>query len=205
MTTTTPPKTAVAARAVAASKIYGSGDTVGARARLDRRRVPARRVHRDHGPVRFRQVDAAALPRRSRLVDERSRVPRRHRPEHALRQGGHARSPRPRRVRLPDVQPHPDAHRDSRTSRCRRRSRGTSPTRRGSTASSTPSVCATASSTGRRSCRAVSSSASRSPVRSSPSPRSSSPTNRPETSTPVPAPRSSASCSGRCRSSARRS
>ena len=151
-----------------------------------RRRVRARRVHRDHGPVGLGQVDAAALPRRSRLAHERPGVPRRHRPQRALREGAHAGPPRPHRLRLPDVQPHPDAHR-AREHHAADGARGpASPTRRGSTASSTPSACASGSRTGRRSSRAVSSSASPSRARSRAGPRSSSPTSRPATSTRAP-------------------
>ena len=58
-------------------------------------------------------------------------------------------------------------------------------------------VCAIRLSTGRRSCPAVSSSASRSPARSRAGPRSSSPTSPPATSTRARAPRSSGSCSRR--------
>ena len=76
--------------------------------------------------------------------------------------------------------------------------RPSTPTRSGSTTSSTSSACATGSSTARRSCPAVSSSASPSPVRWRAGRRSSSPTSRPATSTRTPAPRSSSSCSKWC-------
>ena len=53
------------------------------------------------------------------------------------REAAHAHPARPHRVRVPGVQPDPDAQRARRTSRCRCRSRAASPTRRGSTRSST--------------------------------------------------------------------
>ena len=78
-----------------------------------------------------------------------------------------------------------------------------SPTGRGSTTSSTPSVCAAGCRTVRRSSPVVSNSASQWRGHSRRSRRSSSPTSRRATSTRAPAPRSSRSCAPRCVSSAR--
>ena len=67
---TPPPSTMVAAAgAVDATKIYGVGDAE-VRA-LDGVTVSFEpgTLHRDHGPVGLRQVDAAALPRRARRAD----------------------------------------------------------------------------------------------------------------------------------------
>ena len=198
MTTTSPPTTAVAARAVHATQDLRRRRDRSARARRRRRRVRARRVHRDHGPVGFGQVHAAALHRRARHAHVGPGVPRRHRSLVAQREEAHADAPRPDRLHLPDVQPHPDAHRDREhhaadgARRPRRRPGVARPHRRHRRPADR------GSSTARRSSPAVSSSASPSPARSRASPRSSSPTSPPATSTPAPAPRSSSSCSRRC-------
>ena len=71
----------------------------------------ARPLHRHHGPVGLREVDAAALHRGPRHPDVGQGLHRRHRPEHARRHGPHVAPPRPRRVRLPGVQPGPDPDR----------------------------------------------------------------------------------------------
>ncbi len=99
----------------------------------------------------------------------------------------------------------PDAHGDRERHAADEASPAASPTRNGSTPSSRPSGSATACTTVRRSSPAVSSSGSRSLVRSPASRTSSSPTNRPETSTPERVPRSSPSCVRPCASSGRRS
>ena len=110
-------------------------------------------------------------------------VPRRHRARPAPREGAHAGPPRQDRLRLPGVQPDPDADRarEHHAADVARRSRarpGVARPRR-----STPSASATGSRTARPSSRAASSSASRSRARSRASPRSSSPTSPPATST----------------------
>ena len=64
--TLSPPNVGVAARAVDASKIYGSGEAEVRALNNISVRVPDRAAHRDHGPVGFRQVDAAALHGRTR-------------------------------------------------------------------------------------------------------------------------------------------
>ncbi len=94
-----------------ATKVYGRGDNE-VRA-LDSVDVDLRRlaVHRHHGPIRLRQVDADALRRRSRHLDQRSGVHRRHRPQHAERPPTHRAATRPGRLHLPGLQPRPDADR----------------------------------------------------------------------------------------------
>jgi hypothetical protein len=60
-----------------------------ARARQCRRRVRAGALHRDHGPVRVREVDVAALHRRPRPAHERRGVARCGPARAALREGAH--------------------------------------------------------------------------------------------------------------------
>ena len=205
MTTTIPPTTTVAARAVDASKIYGKGDTE-VRA-LDDVDVEFERsaVHRDHGPVGLGQVDAAALPRRPRPPHVGPGVPRRRRPQRAQREAAHAGPPRPIGFVFQafNLIPTLDRAREHHAADVARRPQARPGVAR--PRSSTPSACATGSSTGRPSSPAASSSASRSRARSRAGPRSSSPTSRPATSTRGRAPRSSASCARRSTSSARRS
>ena len=206
VTTTTPPIDGCRGARRQSRKVYGAGRYRGARAR--RRSTsssPQARVHRDHGPVGLGQVDAPALPRRARPLDVRAGVPRRHRHQHAPeKELTKVRRDRigfifqsynliptlnaMENITLPMALGGPQARRGvARSARRHRRPR------------------ATVSSTGRRSCRAGSSSASPSPARWRASPRSSSPTSRPATSTRDRAPRSSSSCATPCTSSARRS
>ncbi len=177
----------------------------GPRARRRQRRLRHRALHRDHGPVGLRQVDAHAHAGRSRLAHERVGLDRRRRARHAQRQEAHAAAPRPHRLHLPGVQPHPDADRGGEHHAADEAGRPQARPRSGSTTSSTPSASGTGSATVRRSSPAGSSSVSRSRVRSRAGRTSSSPTSRPATSTPAPAPRSSRSCVRPCASSARRS
>ena len=65
---------------------------------------------------------------------------RRRRPVDPQRAAAHAAAPRQGRLHLPGLQPDPDAQRHARTSRCPWTSPAASPTRRGSTAWSTPSA-----------------------------------------------------------------
>ena len=129
-------------------------------------------------------------------VSTRSRgggVHRRRRPEHARRQPAHPAAPRPRRLRVPGVQPRADAdgagehHAAADACRARR------PTASGSTRSSTPSGSAIGCdhrpselSGGQQQRVAVAR------ALGEPAARSSSPTSRPATSTRKPAPRCSA-------------
>ena len=99
------------ARAVGATKIYGSRRHAGARARRRHRRLRRRPLHRHHGPVGLRQVDADALRRRPRLAHVGPGVHRRRRPRHAVRQGAHRAPARAGRLRVPVVQPAADAQR----------------------------------------------------------------------------------------------
>ena len=186
VTATIPPTTAISSRAVQATQDLRKrrGRDRSACARRRRRHVRARRVLGDHGPVGHREVDAAALHRRPRQPHERPSVPRRHRDQRAVGERAHAAAPRPHRVRVPGVQPHPHAHRDGEHHAAARAGGPPSPIRSGSSTSSTSSACDLGSATGRRSSRAASSSASRSRARSRASPRSCSPTSPPATSTP---------------------
>ena len=156
----------VAAHAVDVTKVYGRGE---ARVRaLDGVSVDVRRrsLHRHHGPVGLGQVDADALPRRSRHAFVGCRVRRRRRREQAERQAAHAVAPRPHRLHLPVVQSGADvvgAREHHAAERARR------PQARQGVARSRDRhrrVCAADSSIVRRSSPAVSSSASRWPARS---------------------------------------
>ena len=181
--TPAPTETAAAAGAVDARKVYGIGDAqVHALDGVDRR-VRDRQVHRDHGPVRVGQVDAAALPGRARHADVGGHLHRRHVSRLARRQGPDRAAPHAGRVRVPGLQPDPDAHgrrEHQAADDARRRDRRHGVDRPGRRR---PSASATGSSTGRASSPAASSSASPSPARSRRGRRSSSPTSRPATST----------------------
>ena len=72
-----------------------------------------------HGPVRLRQVDADAHPRRARQADLRQRHDRRHGDHDARRQRSDEAPPRAHRLRLPVLQPAADADAPRRTSSCR--------------------------------------------------------------------------------------
>ncbi len=194
----------IAASANHVTKKYGEGDA--AVLALDDVSIArtGRPVHRDHGAVRLRQVDAAARPGRPRPADDRARS-----------SSGTPRSPRlkdkaltllrrdrigfifqsfnllptltaaenivlPMRIagRKPDDALGRLDRRDRRPDRAARR-------------------------TDRRSSPAGSSSEWRQPGRSPRDPRSSSPTSRPAPSTPRPAPSCSRSCAPRSPTSAR--
>ena len=175
----------------------------GPRPRRRDRLVRDRQVHGDHGPVRIRQVDAAALPRRPRRTDIGRDLRRRHLSGRARRQAAHRAPPHQDRLRLPGVQPDPDAHRrrehppaDDARRRDRRRRVDRPGHHHGRTrrpAAPPPErALRRAAATGRRGASARRH-----------APTSSSPTSRPATSTPPPAPRSSTSCGVRFASSAR--
>ena len=74
MTTSTLDITGTAARAVQLSKVYGAGRHPGRRPRRVSRRLRPRAVHRDHGPVGLRQVDPHALPGRARPMPPAAQV-----------------------------------------------------------------------------------------------------------------------------------
>ena len=154
------------------------------RARRGECLLRARPFQRDHGPVRVRQVDADAHPRRARPTHvglrgarrRRDLGPRRRRPDQA--------APRQARLHLPVLQPDPGPHRrgEHRAAALDRRPQGR---RRVAAAHwSTPSAWATGSPTARPSCRAASSSASRWRARWSRGRPWCSPTSPPATSTP---------------------
>ena len=115
------------------------------------------------------------------------------------RQAAHPAAARPDRLRLPGVQPGPDADRAREHHAADDARRPQARPRRGSTGRSTPSGSATGCSTDRPSCPVASSSASPWPGRSPAGRRSSSPTSPPATSTPEPAPRSCRSCASAVR------
>ena len=97
-----------AARAVEATKVYGSGDT--AVVALDEVTVDAHGpVHRHHGPVGLGQVDARALPGGARQPHQGTGVRRRRRARRAVRQGAHAAAAHPDRLCVPGLQPGADA------------------------------------------------------------------------------------------------
>ena len=177
----------------------------GARARRCRRRVRARALHRDHGPVRLGQVDVAALHRRPRPAHERRGVPRRRRARAALREAAHEGPPRQDRVRLPGVQPDPDAHR-AREHHAADGARGPRPRQgvaRPRDRHGRPPRPADAPAVG--ALRRPAATRRRRPRARERARRSSSPTSRPATSTRRPAPRSSQFMRRRSPSSARRS
>ena len=100
-----------AARAVEATKIYGSGDTAGGGPGRGHHRDPEGRLHRDHGPVRLGQVDADALHGRPRLAHLGPGVHRRPGPGRPVGGRAHPAAPRPHRLRVPGLQPGPHAQR----------------------------------------------------------------------------------------------
>ena len=155
----TPTRTA-AARVVDATKVYGSGPT--AVVALDEVTV-------DLEAGRFTAVMGPSGSGKSTLMHcvagldaltAGPGLPRRRRARHPVRQGADAAAPRPRRVRVPGVQPGADAvgageHRPAPTA-----SPGDRPTPAGSTRWCARSVSATGWRTARPSCRAASSSGS---------------------------------------------
>ena len=183
------------------------GDGRGRRRRPARRlaRRPRRPVHRRHGAVGLRQVHAHAPAGRARPPDRghasasAARTSRRC----ATTQLTHA-APRAHRLRLPGVQPAPDADGRGERPPAAARSPAAARARRAVARCSSASASATAATIARASSPAASSSASPSPGRSSPSRPCSSPTSRRATSTPRPAPRPRPPARGRRRRAARR-
>ena len=108
--TTTFTTLAAAVRAEEATKVYGSGSTA-VRARRREPGDPRAALHRHHGAVRLRQVHPHALHGRARQPDLRPHLRRRPGPRHPVRQGASPARLRPRRVRVPGVQPAADAQR----------------------------------------------------------------------------------------------
>ena len=187
-----PPATGRAAAAVGLTKVYGHGDTRVVALDEVSRRVQARPVHRDHGPVRVRQVDAHALPRRPRRRHQRRRLRRRHRHHHAGRQAAHPAAPRRGRLRLPGVQPAPDADRDREHHAAdgHRRPQARPGVARHGRRPHRPARPARAPA--ERAVRWAAAARRLRPRAGQPSPRSSSPTSPPATSTAPAAPRCSA-------------
>ena len=127
-----PPHAGVAARAVNVSKVYGSGEAE-VRALDD--------ISVEFRTARFTAIMGPSGSGKSTLLHCLAGLDRVTSGQiflgdieisRAQREAAHAHPPRPHRVRLPGVQPDPDAQRARRTSRCRWRSPATSPTRRGS-------------------------------------------------------------------------
>ena len=133
----------------------------------------ARRVRRARGPERLRKDDAAPAPRRARPALQRSGLLRGPRPRRASRRRPRRAPPAFVRIRLPAVQPDPDAdrareHRGEAGARRLLRRRTRAERARGAARRGRPRrPCRL---TCRRSSRAASSSASRSPARSRSSP-----------------------------------
>ena len=152
-------------------------------------RGPGRPVHRDHGPERLRQVHADAPARRPRPPHRGQRRDRGRGHHRDGRQAAHAAPPQAHRLRVPGVQPGPDAERGGERDAAAldRRPQDRPLLRRlGDRAGRASTIAAR---TARPSCPAASSSAWRWLVRSWPSPRCCSPTSPPATSTPGRAPR----------------
>ena len=107
-------------------------------------------------------------------------------------------APRPRRLRLPGLQPGPDADRGREHHAAARPGRPQARRRPGSTRWSTPSgIGDRLGPPPERAVRRPAAARGRGPGAGQPAARSSSPTSPPATSTPAPAPRCSTSCAGR--------
>ena len=157
-----PASAAVEARGL--TRRYGEGETAVDALRGVDLDVALGRARRGHGPVRLRQVDADAHPRRPRQADLGDGDDRRHRDHDARRLAAHAAPPRAHRLRLPVLQPAADARRGGERRPAaldrRREARPGMARRRCSSRWGSPIGASTA----RRSSRAASSSASRSPA-----------------------------------------
>ncbi len=196
--TLTPPSTDVAARAIDASKIYGTGEA-------EVRALDAITV--EFQTSRLTAIMGPSGSGKSTLLHclaglDRAHVgpdlPRRRRDQPRAARRSSRSSGATARVRLPVVQPDPDAQRAREHHAADVAGGQASPTPRGSTRSSRPSASRTGSRTDRPSSRVVSSSASPSRARSAQQAVDrSSPTSPPATSTRVRAPRSSPSCARR--------
>ena len=163
-----------------------------------------RRVHRDHGPVRVRQVDPHARHGRARQLDPRRGLGRRRRAVRAQGQGPDRAAPRPGRLHLPAVQPAADADRAGEhhpAARHRRPPGRPGLARRGRRA---PSACGDRlGAPADRAVRRPAAAGRLRPRAGQPARRWCSPTSRPATSTRGPAPRCCRCCASRCASSAR--
>ena len=198
-------RTGAAASARDLVKIYGKDETE-VRA-LDGVTIDLlrRRVHRRHGALGLRQVDPDALPGGARHPDQRRGRRRRYVAVRAQGQGAHRAAAGADRLRLPVVQPDPDADR-----------RGEHPAAAGPRRPQARPRVVRPGHRRRRAARPAQPPAQRDvrrpaaagrvrPRAGQPARRSSSPTSRPATSTAPAAPRCSASCGAASTSSGRRS
>ena len=90
---------------------YGEGDTAVDALRGVTLEVSPSRADRDHGPVRLRQVDADAHPRRARPAHLRLRDAGRDAARQPERHRDHEAAPQAHRLHLPVLQPASDAER----------------------------------------------------------------------------------------------
>ena len=90
---------------------YGEGDTAVDALRGVSLDVARGQADRRHGPVGLRQVDADAHPRRARQADVGHGLDRRDRGDDARRHRADEAAAQAHRVRLPVLQPPPDAQR----------------------------------------------------------------------------------------------
>ena len=122
-----PSTSTIAARAVDAVKVYGRGATEvraldGVTIDFERGRLTA--IMGPSGSGKSTLLHCLAGPRHAHVGHG---VHRRHRPDDPDRHAAHGAAARSDRIRVPGVQPHPDAERPRRTSRCRSRSPGGKP------------------------------------------------------------------------------
>ena len=115
----------------------------GAGPRRRRRRRHRGPVHGHHGPVRLRQEHVDALPRRPRHAHLGPGLHRRRRARFAVGRRADPPAARAGRIRLPVVQPPPDAHRSGEHHAADGPRRHASPTRSGCARSSTRSASRT--------------------------------------------------------------
>ena len=167
-------------------------------------RIDARRVRRDHGPVRFRQVHPDEPDRLPGHAHQRLLRMRRRGRGDAGRRGAGGAAPRQDRLRVPGLPPVAADERAPTTWRCRWAMRSMPPAERrrarsGRAGGGGPGRARRALAP--TSCPAASSSASRSPARWSTSRRSCWPTNPPARWTARPA-RRSWRCSSACATTA---
>ena len=153
--------------AAGVSRVFGEGEAEVHALDGRHRRLPGRPVHRDHGALGLRQVDAHAHPGRARPPHVGVGGARRHGARRPGRPAPDRAAPREGRLRLPVVQPPAGPHGGGEHPAAALDRRAQARPGLGRARSSTPSGWATGSRTGPPSCPAASSSASRSRARSS--------------------------------------
>ena len=161
-----PARASLSSRRRDLTRRYGEGDTAVDALRGVSLDVRARPADGRHGPVGLRQVHAHAHPRRARPADERRRHDRGHQPHDAQRHRADEAAPEAHRIRLPVLQPAPDAERrgERRPAALDRRREARQGVGRRAARAGRP--VATGEAIDRRSSPAASSSASRSAARS---------------------------------------